>query len=111
MYDTYLAVEKVLAQTLADAADAAIVAMINILLAIIVPELADTAVVLRGLFTTRFAPLRGRLSMPAQHAEHVLRFLPNKMMILDFIVAEPAGVPFLASITLQLHISLVVFAA
>lgn len=36
---------------------------------------------------------------------------PIKMMVLDFVVTEPTGVPFLARITLQFDISLIVLTA
>lgn len=60
--------EEVLSQTLADTADAAVAAVIYILLTVVIPELADTTVVLRTLLIALLTPLRGGLGMSAQHA-------------------------------------------
>jgi hypothetical protein len=52
-----LAMEKVFSQTLSESADATIIAVVNRFLWVIVPELANGAVIARSLITAHFASL------------------------------------------------------
>jgi hypothetical protein len=59
--------EEVLAKSLANSANPTIIAMIYAFLAVIVPELANIAVVLGSLLLALPAILCRRLSMSTQH--------------------------------------------
>ena len=107
----YLAVEEVLAKSLANSTNSTIVTVIYALFTVIVPKLANIAVVLSSLLIALSAILCRRLSMAAQHTQHVLRVPANESMVLDCIMAKPTCVPFFTSTTLQLDIPVVVLAA
>lgn len=62
---TYLAMEEVLSESLPNATDATIVAMIDAFLPVIVPELADVAIIPSSLLPASPAILCRWLSMPA----------------------------------------------
>lgn len=111
MVGTYLAVEEVLAKSLANSTNSTVVTVIYALLTVIVPKLANIAVVLSSLLVAVSAILCCRLSMAAQHTQHVLRIPANERMVLDCIMAKPTRVPFFTSIALQLDIPLIVLAA
>ena len=64
----YLAMEKVLAQSLAYTTNATIRAMVYTLLAVIIPQLANLAKILCSPFAALFTNMGGRLSMPTDHA-------------------------------------------
>ena len=65
---TYLAVEEVLAQTSSNPTYAAVIAMIYVLVWVIIPQLANIAVVPCGRYPARNAHLAGALGGPAKHA-------------------------------------------
>jgi hypothetical protein len=92
--------EVILAKSLPAATDSAVIAVVNRFFPVIVPELADRAVIASSNRTAGFAPLAGRLRGLAQHTEHKLGFSPFQGMVLDGVMAEPASIPSLASKTL-----------
>jgi hypothetical protein len=104
-------VEVVLAKSLPAATDSAVIAVINRLFPVIVPQLADRAVIASSDCTAGLAPLVGWLRRLAQHTEHKLGFPPFQGMILDGVMAEPASIPSLASETLELHVPSVMLTA
>lgn len=108
---THLAVEEILAQALTDSAQAALGAVVDGLVRVVVPELADVAVVVGGRTAAPDARVRGALGAAAEHAEHVLRLLPRQDVVLDGVVAETARVPPLAAGALQLDVAPVVLAS
>ena len=73
-----LAVEKVLVQSVANPADPTVWAMVNRLGGVVIPELADVAVVLCKLGVATVAVLGSRLNGLATHTEHHLCFVPTK---------------------------------
>lgn len=85
--------------------------MIDLLPAIIVPELTDLTIVARSVRLAVVAVVASRLWCSAYHAEHVLSELPDQRMIFSCIVTVTTGVPMVAFETLHLDIPLVVFAA
>jgi hypothetical protein len=103
--------EKIFPKSLANSANPTIVAMINTFLAVVVPQLADIAIVVSCIFPALMATLGCRLGISTEHAEHVLRISANQRMLLDFVVAEPARVPFLASEALKLDVSFIMLTA
>jgi hypothetical protein len=104
-------VEKVLAQPLSHPAQAAVGTVVDGLVRIVVPELADPAVVVGRRLRALGAGIRRLLRTPAEHTEHVLGLLARQDMVLDCVVAVPARVPPLARGALQLDVSAVVLAA
>lgn len=108
---TYLAVEEILAKTYTSSADTAVIAVVNILERVIIPELANVAVIARRRHSAVDADVRCALGAGAQHAQHVLGGLPDEGVVLGRIVTEPARVPFVAGRALRLHVSPVVLAA
>jgi hypothetical protein len=74
---TLLAVEKVLAQSVANSTNPAICTVINWFGGVVVPELADVAVVLCKLSVARLACLGSRLDGFAMHTEHHLCLVPK----------------------------------
>lgn len=103
----YLAVEEVLFQAMAHTADSTLITMIDVLVHIITPELADAAVVGGCTLPTLGACIRCFLCMTAKHAEHVFGQFPRQNVLLCLIMAKSAGVPLLAGSTLNLNIPLV----
>ena len=92
----FLAVEEILAETLAQSADTAVVAMIDALVRVIVPELADGAVVECCVLAAHSAGLRDGLGGAAEHAKHVSGFSSGEDVVFCFVVADSAGVPAFA---------------
>ena len=103
--------EEILAEPLADSANSTIITVVYAFLAVIIPKLADIAVVLGSLLVTMSAIPCRRLSMSAKHAKHILSVSTNERMIFNGVMAEPASIPFLASVALQLDISMIMLAA
>jgi hypothetical protein len=60
-----------------DSAYAAVVTVIYVLLRVVVPELADVAIIASRGFTTFLAGVRRFLDGPAEHAQHMLSVLPR----------------------------------
>ncbi len=98
--DGYLAVYEVFPEALADPTDATVIAMVYALVGIVIPQLADAAVVASGRLSTLDAYVSSSLGVAANHAQHISGFPPGEHMVLRLIVAKPAGVPFLARKTL-----------
>lgn len=73
-----LAVEKVLVQSVSNPADPTVRAMVNRLVGVIIPELADVAIVLCKLGVTRVAVLGCWLNGLAMHTEHHLCLIPAR---------------------------------
>lgn len=63
-------VEEILSQTLAHATDSAVIAMVDLLGIVIVPELALVAIVAAHAFLAEAAILTSRLNLFATHAKH-----------------------------------------
>jgi hypothetical protein len=103
--------EEILAKPAAYSANAAVVAMINALITVVVPQLANATVIPRRALSAVGTNISGRLGAAAKHAEHMLRLPADKPMVLSLIMAEAARVPPVACRTLQLYIALVVLAA
>jgi hypothetical protein len=108
--ETYLAVEKILAQPLANPAQSAVGAVVDGLVGVVVPELADAAVVVGRRLAALGARIRGLLRTSAEHAEHVLGLAAGKDMVFNAVVAVAARVPPLARGALQLDVAAVVLA-
>ena len=70
-----LAVHKVLAQSFAHTANATVIAMIDPLIRIVVPEFAFGTKVPRGIVTAIHTLMRCRLWRLTEHTEHVLRLV------------------------------------
>jgi hypothetical protein len=72
-------VEKVLSQTLANATDSAVIAMVDLLGIVIVPEFALVAVIAGHAFLAEAAILTSRLNLFASHAKHQICGKPIKV--------------------------------
>lgn len=105
-----LAMEEVLSKPLAEATDAAIVAVIDRPGGIVVPQFADGTVVICCFDSTLPAGLRRRLWRLTQHTQHVFCITTRQDVILYRIVTKTTRVPGLAGGTLHLHVPLVVHA-
>jgi hypothetical protein len=103
--------EKILSQPLSKSADATIVAVVNCLPWVVVPELAHGAVIARSLSTAHFASLRRGLRSVAQHTQHIFGFCSWENMVFHFIMAQPASVPTPARAALHFNLAFVMFAA
>ena len=103
--------EEVLSKTSAFPTDATIIAMIDALIRVVIPQLANVAVIPSGSFTTPYTEFSSSLSTTTNHAEHILGVLTNKNMIFCFIMAQPTSIPSVAGGTLKFDISFIVFTA
>src|SRR2546421_10250740 len=103
--------EKVFPQTLSESADATIIAVVNRLLWIIIPKLANGAVVASSLISARVASLRCSLRSVAQHAQHVFGLCSWKWMVFHVIVTKSASIPTPARAALHFDVAFVVFTA
>lgn len=74
---TYLAVEEILLQAMAYSADATFITMIDVLVDVITPELAYTAIVGGCTLTTLGTSVGRLLWMTAKHTKHVLGQFPR----------------------------------
>lgn len=98
-------------ETCTTSADTAIWTVVDLFPCIVVPELADVAVVARRLHATFLTRVSCLLRCSARHAKHVLCCFPVQCMVLNFIMAVPARVPVSTLVALDLDIALVVLAA
>jgi hypothetical protein len=114
-YVAALAVNIVLSQSLAHTTDPAIIAMVNSLVRVIVPQFALRTEIPCGVFSTRNANIAGRLWSGAKHAQHVAGLFPvqgvRERQVVRLIVAMAARKPTLAVEALDFHVPLVVHAA
>jgi len=108
-------VHKVLPQAFAKTTDPTVIAVIDTLVAVVIPELADRAVVICCPFQTVRANFCSGLWRSTELAEHVPCHLAAKGMwegkIAGLIVTVSAGEPVVAVETLYLDVSKVVHAA
>lgn len=107
----YLAVDEILSESLPDATYAAVVAMINALRAVVVPQLAYAAVIRCGACPTFFAPLCRGLRETADHTEHIFGLSSLQCVIFRLVMAEAARVPLLTCVALEFDISPIVLTA
>ena len=103
--------EKVFAQTFTNTANAAVVTVIDALVRVVVPQLADVAIVAGSRLAALGAYIAGTLRMTAEHAQHVLGIAARQRVLFRIVVAQPAGIPALACEALQLHVPAVVLTA
>ena len=104
----YLAVEEVLVQPVPNPANTTVVTVIYGLVHVVTPQSADVAIVLSRTLATVHTGIGCLLRITTQHAQHVFGHLPGQYVLLGLIMAQPAGVPFLAGRTLELDIAPVV---
>lgn len=102
---------EVLAQTFSSPADTAVWAVVDFLLAVVVPQLADVTVIACSLRLTVLACIGCLLRRTAYHTEHVLCHLPVQVMALDCIVTVSTSIPATTLEALHLDVALVVLAA
>ena len=102
--------DEVFPQAFPHPADPAVVTVVYALVGVVVPELADVAVVTGGRFAALDAHFSRPLRIAAEHAEHVLRLSPRQDVVLGVVVAQAAGIPALAGEALQLDVAPVVLA-
>ena len=105
---TYLAVIEVFAQSFSSATDAAVWAVIDLLLAVVVPELADVTIVTCSFGLTVLADIGCWLRRTASHAQHVLCHLPVQVVVFDGIVTVPTRVPAATFEALYFDVALIV---
>lgn len=98
-------------QACASPAYAAINAMVYFLVAVVIPQLADLAVVARSLHPTMYTILASLLRGSTAHAKHILRLRSIQIMVLDSVVTVATGVPPATGEALHLDIALVVLAS
>lgn len=107
----YLAVIEVLAQTFPSSTNATVWAMVDFLFTVVVPQLANVAIVACSLRLAVFAGIARLLGRATRHAQHVLCHLSVQIVVLDGIVAMSTRVPTATLEALHLDIALVVLAA
>lgn len=78
--------EEIFAQTSTFPADATIIAVIYALIGIIVPKLADIAIVPGCSFPTTNAELTGPLCTSTDHAEHIFGCFAIQNVVFDLIM-------------------------
>lgn len=109
-----LAVDIVFAQSLSPPTDAAVVAVVYSLRAVIVPQLALGAVVVCRLFSAVDTLFSGGLRRVAKHAQHVLGHFAVQLVgiwkVGRRVVAMAAGEPEVAVVALHLDVAAVVLA-
>lgn len=98
----------ILPEALTPPANAAVGAVIDLLIAVVVPKLAQFAVVTRRLGPALRAVFSSLLRRPTHHAKHVLRLDPVQIVVFDRIMTVPASVPPPTLEALHLDIALVV---
>lgn len=101
----------VFTKTRTASANTTIWAMIDLLSRIVVPKLADVAIIASRLNTTHPAGVRRLLRGATSHAEHILCGLAVQRVILDCVVAVSTSVPVPAIVALDFHVALVVLTA
>jgi hypothetical protein len=107
----YLAMHEVLPNALPASANSTVRAMVDALTPIIIPKLANIAIIPCAPFTALFAPLSCSLRRKAQHTKHIFCSSSVQVMIgLISIVTMPARIPFFAIITLDLDIPFIMLA-
>ena len=87
------------------------IAMVDLLAAIVIPKLADIAVIPCRMLTAIDAVFRSSLGCSTRHAKHVLCHPPIEIVVLNSIVTMPAGVPVPTLETLYFDVALVVLAS
>lgn len=97
---TLFAMKVVSSKPLPDSADPTVVAMIDVFLGVVVPELAGVAVVDRHTRLAGGAGLGSLLDGLAVHTEHHLGLAPDNDMITGIVVTEPAVEPSPAAVCL-----------
>src|SRR5688500_12286995 len=90
---TYFAVVEVLAQPFTSSAYTAVWTMVYLLLAIIIPKLADITIVTCCRCLADIAMMRSLLRCSACHAQHILCAFSVEIVIFNRIVAMSAGIP------------------
>jgi hypothetical protein len=101
---------EILPQTFASSADSAVRTVVNWLCAVVVPQLANVAVIATALCQAIAAALCRLLWRPTHHTKHVLCAPPVQLMVLSSVVAMSASVPTAAVIALHLDVALVMLA-
>lgn len=101
---------KILPQTFSTPADTAVGTMIYAPCAIIVPKLANVAVMPCRSDLAMSAKFRRGLRRRAEHAQHSPRLSAVQVVIFSLVMAMTARVPPVAIKALDLHVSLVMLA-
>lgn len=83
---TYLAVEEVPVQPVSNPADATFIAMIDGLVYIVAPQLADAAIVPSCALVAIDTGIGHLLRVAAEHAEHVLGEPPRQGVLFYFVM-------------------------
>jgi len=105
------AVEVVDFESLADPANLAVTAVIDGSVRLVLPDVADAAIVPRHLDAAVVALWARGLNGLAHHADHSLDRVPVDLVVVDGVVAETAGEPLAAARRKDLAHLLVVLAA
>jgi hypothetical protein len=106
----YLAVIEVFAQSFSPSADSTVWAVVDLLFAVVVPELADITIVTCSFGFTVLADIGCWLRRAACHTQHVLCHLPVEVMVFDCIMTVSARVPSATFKALHLDVALVMLA-
>jgi hypothetical protein len=86
-------VKEVFSKTSAFPAYATIMAVINVLIRIIVPKLANVTIIPGCSFAAANAKLAGPLGAATEHTEHIFGCLSVQNMVLGLIMAQSTGEP------------------
>jgi hypothetical protein len=89
--------EEILAKTPAFPAYTTIMAMINVLSGIVVPEFANVTIIPGCSFATTYAELTGSLCTSTNHTEHIFGSLSIQNMVFCLIMAQSTRIPSIAS--------------
>jgi hypothetical protein len=85
--------EEILSKASAFPANATIIAVVNALIWIIIPQLAHVAIVPGSPLATSNAQLASSLCTSTDHTEHVFGSFPVQDVIFNLIMAQSTGVP------------------
>lgn len=99
---------EVFTQAFSPSAYTTVFAVVDLLCAVVVPQLAYAAIVASCLSFACLAKFSSLLRRPAYHAHHVSRHLPVQVVVFHSIMAVPASVPTSTLVTLYLDVPLVV---
>jgi len=104
----YLAMHVVLAQSRTSSANTAVYAVVDLFVAVVVPQLADFAIIACRLHPALHTVLARLLGRATAHTEHVLRLHTIQVMVFHGIVTVSTRVPPPTLVALHLDVALVV---
>lgn len=107
----FMAMEEILAKTFSLSTNPTIIAVVDRLVLVIIPEFALVAIIRCHLNSTITAVLTGWLSLITLHADHLLGFMSNNIVIAHFIVTKATREYDTTAVGHQFHFATIVLAS